>query len=278
MLRLFSDRILIALAPDSLALLRISGVVRPRVSEKRAIACDPALGTEPWQGAVAALGQLAEETRDANADVTVVLSNHFARFILVPWSEGLGNAEEQTAFVRYCFAKVHGGERSKNWDLRLTPTPAGSARIASAVDAPLVQAVRAAFPAAARAKLVSVQPYLMSAFNRWRKDVKGESAWFLLVEPQRACLARLEGGRWSAVRNTRGNFDEPGQWAGLLDRERHRVGGDEASEGVYVHAPRNGKALSVEGEGWNFRSLALDPAEGLAPAESKPFAMALCAL
>jgi len=276
-LRLSSDRILIALAPDSLALLRVSGGARPRVSEKRTVACDPALGAAPWQGAAAALAQVAGETRDANADVTVVLSNHFARFILVPWSEGLGNAEERTAFVRYCFAKVH-GERSKDWDLRLTPTPAGSTRIASAVDSSLVQAVRTAFPAAARARLVSLQPYLMAAFNRWRKDVKDERAWFLLVEPQRACLARLEGGRWSAVRNTRGNFDEPGQWAGLLDRERHRVGGDEASEGVYVHAPRNGNALPVEGERWTFRSLALAPAEGLAPAESQPFAMALCAL
>jgi len=276
-LRLSSDRVLIALAPDSLALLRVSSGVRPRVIEKRTIACDPAFGAQPWHGAAAALGKFDEEARDANAEVTVVLSNHFARFILVPWSEGLGNAEEQTAFVRYCFAKVH-GERSKDWDLRLSPTPAGSARIASAVDSSLVQAVRAAFPPAARAKLVSLQPYLMSAFNRWRKDVKGERAWFLLVEPQRACLARIEGGRWSAVRNTRGNFDEPGQWAGLLDRERHRVGGDGASEGVYVHAPRSAKALSVEGEAWTFRSLALAPTEGLAPAESEPFAMALCAL
>lgn len=277
MLRLSSDRILIALAPDSLALLRISGVVRPRVSEKRTIACDPALGAEPWQGAVAALGQLAEETRDANAQVTVVLSNHFARFILVPWSEGLGNAAEQTAFVRYCFAKVH-GERSKDWDLRLSPAPAGSTRIASAIDSSLVQAVRAAFPAAARAKLVSVQPYLMSAFNRWREHVKGERAWFLLVEPQRACLARLEGGRLSAVRNTRGDFDEPSHWAELLDRERHRVGGESASEGVYVHAPRSSKAPPAEAQGWTFSSLALAPTEGLAPAESQPFAMALCAL
>ena len=277
MLRLSSDRILIALAPDSLALLRVSGGARPRVSEKRAIACNPALGAQPWQGAVAALEQAAAEARSANAEVTAVLSNHFARFILVPWSEGLGNPEEETAFVRYCFAKVH-GERSKEWDLRLSPTPAGSTRIASAIDSSLAQAVRAAFPAAARARLVSVQPYLMSAFNRWRKDIKGERAWFLLVEPQRACLARLEGGRWSTVRNTRGSFDEPEQWAGLLDRERHRVGGDEASESVYVHAPRNGNPIPAEGGGWSFRSLALAPAQGLAPAESSAFAMALCAL
>ena len=277
MLRLFNDRVLIALAPDSLALLRISGGVHPRVSAKSTIACDPGLGTSPWQGAVAALGQLPEETTNANSEITVVLSNHFARFILVPWSQGLGNAEEETAFVRYCFAKVH-GERSKAWDVRLSPAPTGSTRIASAVDSSLVQAVRAAFPAGARAKLVSVQPYLMSAFNRWRKHVEGERAWFLLVEPQRACLAYLEGGLWSAVRNTRGSFDEPSQWAGLLDRERHRVGGEGASEDVYVHAPRSRETPSTEALGWTFRSLALAPAEGLAPAELEPFAMALCAL
>jgi hypothetical protein len=118
----------------------------------------------------------------------------------------------------------------------------------------------------------------MSAFNRWRKQVEGERAWFLLVEPQRACLARLDDGRWSSVRNTRGNFDEPSQWAGLLDRERHRVGGEGASEDVYVHAPRSRETPSTEALGWTFRSLALAPAEGLAPAESEPFAMALCAL
>src|SRR5207247_6512527 len=60
-LRLSSDRVLIALAPDSLALLRVSGGFRPRVIEKRSIACDPAFGAQPWQGAAAALGKLAEE-------------------------------------------------------------------------------------------------------------------------------------------------------------------------------------------------------------------------
>ena len=164
--------LILALAPDSLALLRVSGGVRPRVSEKRTVACDPAAGSQPWHGAVAGLQRLTEGTTDANAQVTVVLSNHFARFILVPWSEGLGNPEEETAFVRYCFAKVH-GERSKEWDLRLSPTPTGATRIASAIDSSLVQAVRAAFPASARARLVSVQPYLMSAYNRWRQDIKG---------------------------------------------------------------------------------------------------------
>ena len=272
--RTLRDRILIALAPDSLSLVRLQGVFRPRVSGKRTLACAPAFGPEPWQGAVAALLRLAEELRGENTEVTVVLSNHFARYALVPWSEGLSNAGEEAAFARYCFAKVH-GERSKDWELRLSRAPAGSARMASAVDSALVQAIRAAFPAGAKARLASVQPYLMSAFNRWRQLIKGARAWFLLVEPQRACLAFLENGRWTTVRNARGSFEDPGQWAELLDRERHRVGGSATPDGVYVHA--GGKAPSAEVQGWTFKSLVLAPLEGLAAAEAAPFAMALCA-
>ena len=59
MLRLSSDRILVALAPDSLSFVRLEGVFRPRVSDKGTIACDPAFGAEPWQGAVAALARPA---------------------------------------------------------------------------------------------------------------------------------------------------------------------------------------------------------------------------
>jgi len=276
-LRLSSDRVLIALAPDSLSFIRIEGVFRRRVSEKRTIACDPSFGAEPWQGALAALAMIAAEIRDAKAEVTVVLSNHFVRYTLIPWSEGLSNAEEETAFVRYCFAKVH-GERSKAWDLRLSRAPAGSARIASAVDSALVQAIRASFPAGAKAKLASVQPYLMSAFNRWRPLVKGARAWFLLVERERACLAHVESGRWTAVRNARGSFEDPTQWAELLERERHRVGGSQPPDGIYVHAPGRRKIATEEAQGWTFRGLALAPLEGLVAAEAGPFAMALCAI
>jgi hypothetical protein len=272
---LFRDRVLIALAPDSLALMRIKGAFRPRVVEKRTTACDPAFGAEAWQGAVAALAPLAVEI-GKNAEVTVVLSNHFVRYTLVPRSEALANAEEETAFVRYCFSKTH-GERSKEWDVRLSRGSAGPMRIASAVDSKLIEAIRSVFPAGARAKLVSVQPYLMSAFNRWRSLLKGARAWLLLIEPQRACLAHFEDKRCTAVRNTRGGFEGPAQWAELLDLERHRVGGSGTPESVYVHAPRSLTASSAEAQGWTFRKLTLDPLEGLAAAETDPYSLALCA-
>jgi len=273
--RLFPDRLLIGLAPDALTLVRVSGGARARVADKRTVACDPASGREPWESAAGALSKLAEELAKLSARATVVLSNHFARYALVPWNESLAKADEEAAFARYCFAKIH-GERSKDWDLRLSPAPSGTARVASAVDAPLVEAVRSAF--SSRAKLVSLQPYLMSAFNHARRQLAGARAWFLLVERDRTCLARLEGGRFAAVRNARGSLDGPEQWAGLLDRERHLAGGEPETEDVYVHAVSGLDASPVRVGAWSFRSLPPAPAEGLSPADSAPYALALSAL
>ena len=275
MSRLSPERLLIGLAPDAVSLLRVSGGAKPRVLDRRKVECDPAAGGEPWEGAAAALTRLGEEIGKARARATVVLSNHFARYALVPWSEGLGKADEEAAFARYCFAKIH-GERSKDWDLRLSPGPSGSTRVASAVDAPLLRAVGSAF--SARAKLVSVQPYLMSAFNRARRQLASARAWLLLLEPGRACVARLEQGRWSAVRNSRADPRDPQQWAGLLDRERHLAGGDPAGEEVYVHGARGWNEPSAKLDAWTFRNLLPAAVDGLAPTESEPFAMALCAL
>jgi hypothetical protein len=274
-LRLSPDRFLIGLAPDSVSFLRVSGGARPRLSDKRTLDCDPAAGAEPWKGAAAALSRLSAEISKASARVTVVLSNHFARYALVPWSEALGKTEEEAAYARYCFAKIH-GERSKAWDLRLAPGQSGAARIASAVDAPLVQAVRSAF--SSRAKLVSVQPYLMAAFNRARRQLAGARAWFLLVEPRRTCLARLERGRWAAVRNSRAELAGPEQWAALLDRERHLAGGEPATEDVHVQGARDWSAPSTQLDGWIFRNLPSPALDGLTQAESERFAMALCTL
>jgi len=268
------ERLLIGLAPEGVSLLRVSGGAKPRALDKRTLACESSSG-EPWEGAAAALSRLAGELGKASARVTVILSNHFARYALVPWSAGLAKADEEAAFARYCFARIH-GERSKDWDLRLSPGAPGTARVASAVDAPLIRAVRSAF--SSRAKLVSVQPYLMSAFNRARAQLAGARAWLLLLEPGRTCLARLEQGRWAAVRNARGELEGPEQWAGLLDRERHVAGGEPAGEDVYVHGARDWRNPSADVDGWKFRNLAPAAVEGLAPAESAPYALALCAL
>jgi hypothetical protein len=95
---LFPERLLVRLAPAELT-----------VGEKR-YPCDPAYGTEPWHGALEALKGVTWP----RARVTVVLSNHFVRYALVPWSAALATPAEEQAYLRHHFAKIPGAA-SRAW-------------------------------------------------------------------------------------------------------------------------------------------------------------------
>ena len=201
MSRLFPERLVLRLSPTKIAV------------GERTLACDPALGAEPWQGAVAALKTL-EWTRPCR--VTVVLANPLVRYAVIPWSDGLSTPAEEDAYLRHHFGKIH-GERAKAWSLRASEAPRGAPRLASAVDTALVEELKSAFPKGGKAKLVSVQPELMEAANRWRSAVPARGAWLVLAEPGRACLALHGKEGWRSVQNAKG------EWLTLLERERLRL-------------------------------------------------------
>ena len=205
------------------------------------LACDPAFGSEPWHGALEALKSV-EITRKSR--VSVIVSNHFVRYALVPWSDALATPAEEEAYVRHHFAKVH-GERAKDWVLRSSPGARGAARVASAIDRGLIEGIRTALPKGGKAKLVSVQPQLMSTFNQWRRSIPSSGAWLVMVEPERACVALHAAGGWRTVLNGKG------PWRSLLDRERHRVEG-ELPDLVLLA----GAAAPEQDSEWKFRELA----------------------
>ena len=212
MSRLSPERILVAFAPAAL------GIVRPR-DPGRVVACDSRLGPEIWSDALAALKKIIPEWQNAKTAVTVVLSNHFVRYALVPRDRALRGAAEELAYARHVFARIH-GERSADWEVLLDDDPRAPLRVGCAIDGALRHGLQACFAAGARARLVSVQPYLMAAFNRWRHRLAAPAAALLLVEPGRACLGRLAYGRWTCLRNLRGEFDAPEKSTALLEREQ----------------------------------------------------------
>lgn len=241
MLRLLRERVLVSVAPHEMSWLRLGAGFKPRIHAKRTVEVDPAYGPEPWQGAVAALRSEAGAWRKDSVAVTIVLSNHFVRYVVVPASEGVSGVDEAHALARFHFSKVH-GERCRNWDVRLGDARARTPQLASAVDAGLLPALRACFPKQSRPRLVSVQPYLMSAFNCWRRQFPKSGAWLLLVEAERTCIALIAGRRWITVQNAKGSYDHPVEWASLLDRERWRVNFEQTPETVLVHTPRPASA------------------------------------
>ena len=143
---------------------------------------------------------------------TVVVPNRDVRYAIVPWHDALEGEAEEQAYLRHHFARIH-GERARGWVYRW------SQGLASAVDAKLLCGLKTK-------GVVSIQPALMAAFNRALKRIPPE-AWIVMAEEDRACVALYARGKWLAVQNARGSWEE------ILERERHRTGED-AREVVHV--------------------------------------------
>lgn len=169
------------------------------------------LALEPGDAALPELArQLAALRR--RTDVTVVLANHYVRYVVVPGDGGAATPDEEVALARFQFARIH-GDRARSWEVRV------SDGLACAIDAALLRDIRAAFTG--KARLVSVQPQLMHAYNAARRRIPREGAWLVLAGRQRTCLARLAAKGWAWVHNgPAADADE------LILRERSRLSGE----------------------------------------------------
>jgi hypothetical protein len=252
--RLWRERILAWLAPGTLAWVRLHRGLRPAAYEKCVIDVDADFGHDPWQGAVQALRTQAESWHADAVDVSLVLSNHFVRYLLVPHAESAGSDEEKLALARFHFSKVH-GDVAQDWDIRLSPASGSAPSVASAVDMTLITAIRTCLPEAAPAHLVSVQPWLMAALNTARGRIPQDGAWLLLIEDDRTCLALTDGNAIAAVRNVKGQYSEPQTWPDLIEREQLRIDLTKTPAQLLVQSANNVILPARAAGNWNVTSI-----------------------
>jgi len=229
---LWREQVRIGISPQQVEMLRFAPGWKRAVPERKPLTC---AGTQErnaasWAPAVEALRELLAHPNLRRADATVILSNHFVRYLLVPWSASLVTEEEQLAFARMRFVQVY-GEAAQSWMLRLSGGAAGSAQVAAAVERPLIDSLSTLLENSPLA-LRSIQPQLMAVVNAVRKAIGGD-AWLAVAEPGRLLLGLLRGGRWLSLRSRPLN-GEAVALAGLLEQERLMLGLEPGSEKIYL--------------------------------------------
>ena len=210
--------------------LRIGlGAKRVMVSGSKAIELPSA---DDWRAAVDALPEIlkAHKSREAS----VVLADQFVRYALLPWTEAVKNPEQWLALARHRFSALHGAAAAA-WDVKVTETAPLGARLACAVDRELIEGLASAFVGAG-VHLVSVQPFLVAAFNRLRQSVGNGSCWIVVEEPGRLTLALIQRGAWVAIRSRRSDDRWRSALPEILERESAFLGLDQACTRVIVCA------------------------------------------
>ena len=212
---------------------------------------------QPWGGALRALDIVLPTypTGRRKLSATVILSNQFVRYAVVPWSDLLSDDAERLAFAQQCFREIY-GDAADLWEPRLSPDRDGASQLASAVDQRLLEDLRTAFGRLG-VSLVSIQPHLMTVFNGFPALLKKRSAWLALVEPGNLCLAVLHRGEWARSRSFRIGPDWQAELLMILEREAYLVNADEQARDVFLWAPQSEADIpSFAGnDGWNVQRL-----------------------
>lgn len=270
------ERLLISLAPGELNWVRLSGLLSPQVSAKRTVPVEHDFNVRRNDSVIAALLSEATQWQHDNVAVRIVLSNDFVRYAIVPHSESVSGGEEEMAFARFHFSRVH-GEVSRGWDIRLSRI-SGGMRLACAVDSALIAALHQSFPRDRRPRLVSVQPLLMAVFNQGVPSVPDAGAWLLVAEADRTCVALLSGKTWYAVWNAKGQFYDLEAWVSLVERVRWSVNLDAVPETVLIHTTQGSPPPSRTLGSWKVMGLRTRWPMGLLPTRDNAYTMALSAL
>ena len=192
-------------------------------------------GFHAWAVALDTLDRLLCEHAPAGAELSVVVSGHFSRFCLVPWSEQISSPDELLGFAQLCFEDLY-GVPAQPWSMVLSAEPAGYDRIATALPQDLLTRLRN-LVSGRGLRLRSVQPYLMAAFNHFDKSLDAGDFLFVVAEPVRSVLLLAREGRWTSVRSV-GSSDSDAALTALIGRESQlQASISERPLDVYLHAP-----------------------------------------
>ena len=253
---LTGQRLRVELRPASVRVVRQVAFPRPRVLSARTIAVEAGAGSvesspEPWRPLVDALDLALREQRGQFGRVELTLSDHFVRYLLIPWSQVLVGDPERLAFARLAFRDVY-GQLADAWDLCLDEQPAGKASLACAVDRALASSLRETVVRAG-GQLVALTPALADCINRHRSGLKAPEFCFAAAEPGRISLAFHSRSGWQAVRSRRIEGPLPETLPMLLKQETV-VGGATGGGMLYVCADPGIAAFPVPG--WRMAFLA----------------------
>ena len=237
---LWRDEVGAYLSPHRLCLVRMRRGPRPKpVAEHEERFED--VKSDGWEAPVAALVSMLGQPAWSRARTRVVVADHWARYVIVPWVRALWSEEELLAYGRQLLCSAY-GDAVGSWDVRISDAPPRAPRVACALPAELVAAVNVACTSHG-GRLLSLQPQLIDAYVAWRHCLPQSRSWFVSIEQGSLAAARFSHSGWDRVHSVRIGSD----WVRELRRLQTfgRLARNSAEEGrVYVDAPHSWREVA----------------------------------
>jgi hypothetical protein len=288
-----------SLGAEAVALLRLENGMVKRLLDKThapiSVNNQTAPHSQPWLGAILALENLLS---NANAQtqskhvanglpLTLVLSNQFVRYQVIPAMPAFSPADKVMAVATHCFRENY-GESVDNWTIRASSLPHGDSLLISAIDTALIAAIEALCQKY-QCKLNSLQPYLMSGFNSMRRQIGSGVSALVQVEAGRLTIALMRDGDWQNITAIKTAEDWSADLASLISREMllsglQTAGVQSAQPSIYFSAlpslqdEKIKQLFKQKNPTWQVLPANHKAITGYLPSQDQPYSMALSAV
>lgn len=122
--------------------------------------------------------------------VRFIISNHFARYISIPWQDGVVARQEWIALAEHAFREIF-GKMVENWEVRVSLNTFGKPVVSCAIDQALIDNLQL-ICVENKWQITSIEPFLMTLLPKI--SIENINTWMLIGEPERVMLVQYHHG------------------------------------------------------------------------------------
>lgn len=266
------DRVGVSLAPGRVGLLRFARGWQPQLAASEVTAEETEGEDASGSGAIRLLASLLA-AGPRRGDVSVTVSNHYVRYVVLPWSDVVSD-EDWRALAQHQFRTVY-GDIALEWATSIAWQGPERPVVACAVPKALLDMVHATVRGAGM-RVRSVSPYFVAAFNFCRRRLPDDTFWFGVIESGRFTFGGVEKGAWASMASRRLGADGVPRLAETLEQEVLGGDGITAHGRAFIFSPEQELAPAGESTSWTLERFSLH--DTASPVTDARLAGALAAL
>jgi hypothetical protein len=247
-LLLWPDQLQVALSAQGAAAISLAAGSGKKKLKQQFVPAIQNVEAPNWHSASTSLEALLSTMQvKPNTQLTIVLNSDFIRYQLLPAQQISMSSAEKQAYAAAAYKEIYGSEID-GWRIKLHETGFSQVSIAAAVDERFLDKLQQVSQQH-QIQLVSVQPYLMGAYNSCKKWLSKLSGYFLVIESNKLILLNLQQGRCQNLRMSAVGNDWQQDIKQLLLREA--MLNDANGQEVLVYAPVHKQVVINKIEGWH---------------------------
>lgn len=243
---LWPNQLQVALSAKGASVIALSSDIEKTEQKQAFTATTQKENTVDWQSASASLETLLSSLQaKTNTNLSIILSSDFVRVQLLPAQKISMNSAEKLAYAAAAYKDIYGSDMD-SWIIKSHETGFNQISIVAAIDKRLLEELQQVSQQH-QIKLASVQPYLMDAYNRCKKQLGKLHGYFAVIEVSKILLLNMRLGQVQNLQTSAIGSDWQQDLKQLLQRESMLNIVTDKNVLVYAAADQNIHKI----EGWH---------------------------